>query len=410
MNKALTIELIHENPVGSNYFYSTLKLPALEHEIRDAYQKARLCSKDDVYEISIIECQILPEIMFKRLDSPTLDELNFFAKRISSLSEDERLVFSVICPQIIEKQDEPVSMKDLINCTYGLNEVMMVSAVRNDMELGAFVIENEINEDVAAIPESSLYLLDRGTVGALQRIVDGGVYVNDKYILAGSYELKEIYDGISLPEVVREKWFAFRLEISAPPIDDESKVETKWITLPISKCEAKEKARELGVRKIEDCVYYAFESSIPQISEDQFNDMKDFYKLNYLAETMPFMSPEEQIKFKAVLEAEKVSSVDDIIDIQSNLSDYQISVNSDDEQAFFKEYISHHLDIRFDTKWLNNISVRYEGEMLLERLDAKMTDYGVISARHKNLFDLVPFDEDITEDLDEDINMKMGGM
>ena len=43
--KTLTIELSHENPLGDGYFYAMLDLPAEEHEIRDAIQRARIYDK-----------------------------------------------------------------------------------------------------------------------------------------------------------------------------------------------------------------------------------------------------------------------------------------------------------------------------------------------------------------------------
>lgn len=416
MNNTLTIELIHENSLGNNYFYTTLKLPAKEYEIRDAYQRARIFGRDDSFnEISVIECQLLPELLFKRLDSPTIDELNFFAKRLSLLNEDERLVFSVVCPKIISKMDEPVSMKDLINCTYGLELVSMLSAVSDEKELGAFVIENELNDDVAAIPETSMYLLDRESIGRLQRISDGGVFVKDKYIVAGDYELKEIYDGKQLPKTPTEKWYAFKLMVGAPLTDDDMKEEhhTKWLTIPVSRKEADKIAKELGMRKIEDCVYFDFESSIPQIDDKQFGNMKDFDKLNHLAEIMPFMSPEEQIKFKAILEAEAPRDLAEVLDIADNLNDYQISVYTDDAASFYKEYLSYHLDERFDKRWLDSLLCQNEGKTLLERLNAKVTEYGVVSERFKNLFDFVPYSEEavVEEDTEnEDLSITMGGM
>ena len=50
-------------------------------------------------------------------------------------------------------------MKELINLTYGLDTVMIASNVGDDEALGRFVVENELNEDVNAIPESSLLSL-----------------------------------------------------------------------------------------------------------------------------------------------------------------------------------------------------------------------------------------------------------
>ena len=95
--------------------------------------------------------------------------------------------------------DELVSMTDLINMTYGLDSVMIASNVGTDRQLGQFVIDNELNEDVNAIPETSLYLLDLERIGSLQRQVDGGVFVGNCYVVAGAFEMPHVYDGVHLP-------------------------------------------------------------------------------------------------------------------------------------------------------------------------------------------------------------------
>ena len=76
--KTLSIELSHENPLGDGYFYAMLDLPAEEYEIRDAIQRARMVGREDSFRsIGILNCGAWPELLFYRLDSPTIDELNF---------------------------------------------------------------------------------------------------------------------------------------------------------------------------------------------------------------------------------------------------------------------------------------------------------------------------------------------
>ena len=91
-----------------------------------------------------------------RLDSPTLDELNSFAKRLDSLNDEERLVLQAVVPRILpdHSEGELVSIKDFTNMTYGLDTVMIASNVGNDEQLGQLVIEEEMNEDVASVPDA----------------------------------------------------------------------------------------------------------------------------------------------------------------------------------------------------------------------------------------------------------------
>ena len=167
---------------------------------------------------------------------------------------------------------------------------------------------------------------------------------------------------------------------------DETEGSAEWISLPIVKSEADRIANLHNEGCIEDCVYFDFESSIPQITSEIFGDMQDFDKLNALAQHMVYMSPEDQIKFKAVLTAEQPQNINDVLDISERLRDYELSYYADDEGAFFKEYLKHFMDTRLDSEWLDTLFTRNEGERLLKRLGASSTPYGVISARGHSLY------------------------
>ncbi len=86
--KNMRLEQSAENPVHGGYYYAELLLPAADYELKDAMQRTRAVGRENTVEVSIIECDILPELQDIRMDTFSLDELNFFAKRLASLPDE----------------------------------------------------------------------------------------------------------------------------------------------------------------------------------------------------------------------------------------------------------------------------------------------------------------------------------
>ena len=403
--KVMTLELSRENQFSDGYLYRSLELPAQEHEIRDALQQLRQRSADiSPDQIAIYNSRYIPQLEDKRFDSPTIDELNFFAKRLAAMDENDMAIMQALCSRYIKDDDELVSIKDLINMTYGLDSVSLLSNVTNDEQLADFVIENEMQDDVASVPESARYLLDKAKIGKLQREMDGGVYSGKLYVCTDHFEMPKVYDGKTLPESTHEPWFAFKLQVAQAPQNDEPFAEpTAWITLPMTEEAMKEVAKRLNASSLKELVYYEFESSVPQITTDDFTQMLDIEKLNALAFTMAEMSPDEQITFKAALEAERKHGInlDDILNISNNLHRYEMNTNCEGASDFFKQYLLTHMDTKFDDRWLDPLVYRREGSRLLEKLGATVTDYGIISSAGGSLYKLVSYDSDETATEDE---------
>ncbi len=398
MAKQLTVELVREYPGVDGYFYADLELPATAPEIRDALQKVREADREaGLQDISVINCSLLPELSGVRLDSPTLEELNFFAKRLDQLSEQEKRIFRAVGRQLIPQnpEGELVSIRDLINSTYDLEDVVIVPNIRTDEQLGAFVIENDLHDDVASIPENALYLLDKKRIGQLQRENEGGMFIDGSYVVIGGYERPDIYDGVTLPHEEAEDGYVFRLQVAEAPVNssDETADSAQWLLLPAGRTEADLLAQAHNEGCIEDCVYYGFESAIPQITSEMFGDMLGFDTLNRLAAHIAGMADMDQVTFKAALTAEKPQDIREALDIAEHLQEYELSYYTDAPATFFKDYLRHYLDPRFDGQWLDMLPAQREGEQLLKRLGATDTEYGVISARGRSLYELVSREE-----------------
>ena len=399
--KIMRLELSAEKALNGGYYYAELLLPAADYEIKDAMQRTRAVGRENTVEISILECDILPELLDIRLDTFSLDELNFLAKRLSFLPDEELPVFYAVTEQIFNDADEnPVSIKDLINCTYGLDTVPVAHNVSNLAELGRFAFENELLSDLEGIPESAVPFLNAEQIGRVQQKNDKGIFEGNLYIPTVHYDRPEIYDGKSLPEEEPEN-AAFLLKVGAYPksaFSDEDPA-LHDLCLPADSDKLFNITRACGEPEIILCFCYEFYSSVPQITSDMFESMEEIDELNSLAQRITRMSEAEQVKFKAILDAENTASIHDALNAAQNLWRYGFTAESHSADTFFKEYLSENTDTRFDNRWLGGLFARNEGERLLGRIGAAVTDYGVISARNGHLFKPVPYDEPETKEL-----------
>ncbi len=84
------------------------------------------------------------------------------------------------------------------------------------------------------------------------------------------------------------------------------------------------------------------------------------------------MSEAEQVKFKAVLDAENTTSIHDALNVAQNLWRYEFTAEPDTADAFFKKYILENTSTEFDSRWLENLLPRNEADKLLGRLGATL--------------------------------------
>lgn len=399
--KIMRLELSAENPAHGGYYYAELLLPAADYELKDAMQRTRTVGRENTVEVSILECDLLPELQDIRLDTFSLDELNFLAKRLASLPNEELPVFYAVTEKIFNDADEnPVSIKDLINCTYGLDTVPVAHNVSNLAELGRFAFENELLSDLEGIPESAVPFLNAEQIGRVQQKNDNGVFEGRLYIPTVHYERPELYDGKSLPEGEAEN-SVFLLKVGSYPKHSFSAGTPALydLRLPADSDKLFNITRACGEPEINLCFCYEFYSSVPQITSDMFESMEEIDELNSLAQRITRMSEAEQVKFKAILDAENTASIQDALNAAQNLWRYEFTAMPDTADTFFKNYVAENADTRFDNRWLGGLFARNEGERLLGRIGATLTDYGVISARNGHLFKPVPYDEPEAKEL-----------
>ena len=412
------IELSTEDLHGRGYHFTNLALPATDGQIEDAMQKARAIGREDYMQINVISCPRLPELMDTRLDSPSIQEMNFFAQRLEKLPENQLIGLNALFEAEKEagEYEFGLPIKDLINMTYDLDGLIVMPGISNDHELGEMVKANEMEPYLKDMSDEMVNMLDSAKVGRKFRESECGVFKDGYYVGRLGYDWPKIYDGETLPEsdrqVVGGGFIQMLVAKSCIENPEEAEKSAILIGLPIDTDKADEIAQSLGEKRIEDCVYFNFQSPISWINDELYGSTELFRELNNVAFLYETLSQDDKIKFKAVSESLECSDLDTAREIMNNLDKYQLSHFTADYESYAREYMQLKLPTEFDTSVLEDCNLARLGRTLCSRLECKMTDYGVVSKEGGQIFATVRAVEDEEQEMvqDEEAEQEMGGM
>ena len=399
--KILTVELVAESPIGSDYFYTTLELPANPAEIEDAMHKARFSNSPTQYrDIHIVDFPLYPILGVSRFDTASIEEYNMLAKALLNITEPyQEAVFKALVDTVYPSgKKDLIQVKDLYCITQHVNECGVASNVATDFQLGEFVIAQDLNDAIAEIRDDTiLELLDLEEVGKLQRMKDRGVFVDNFYVITEGFSIPEDY---KMPLSEEEPYSPIVVELGDYDVLNEPTKKIKCF-LPMDEEMRENAVKELGVNSFDDTCITDIQSCIPGV-DTHYLPGNVFDDLNNIAFMYTKLSAMEKITFKALCEAEKPGSLRAYYGVNDRLSEYQMSYYVPDEGNFFKEYLSHHLPIKMDKQWLSTLLTHEEGERLLKALGATKTSYGILPARGQDLYMLVPYDYDKSMPITQD--------
>lgn len=411
----LSVELAAEDIYGTGYHYTTLVLPATQGQIEDALQRVRAIGREKCVDIDVIACGKLQGLTEFRLDSPSIDELNFLAERIESLDDEQTMALQAVFSKYINDENfvEPIVMKDLINMTYGLENCYVMEGTFNDKILGECVKDGEMMECLEKLNTDIAELLDMEAVGAKFREMEEGMYVKGGYVATVGYEMPNVYDGKLLPESERKiiggNFITMKVAKSGNPDPSDAEKNSVLIGLPIDRAKADEIARSLGEKRIEDCVYFDFQSPITWLDDEMYGDTEVFDKLNDIAKGYETLNSEDRVKFKAVCENEECNDLDRAKSIMDNIDRYQMSYHTPDYETYAREYMNLKLPTDFDTSVLQGCNLSALGRNIAARLECSLTDYGIVSKEGGSIFETIT-EEPEQDEIQEESEQEMGGM
>ena len=345
-------------------------LPANKNTVIDAMDRAKI--RGETF-LRIATCDEIPELEgYEFVEEPTLDELNFLAKRIEEISEDNTQILAYRA--LLRKPFDTVN--EAINRTFNL-ETVPVYPCKNFYEYGEIVLDNELLEELREVPDEVYDLLDPEKVGRVMAERENGVSIDGYYIIADSYEPVLMYDE-ELPEQM-DDWI-FRLEIAG-----NSSGKNEILTLPASEKTIAEIPERLGEKRLGDCVCVDFQSAIPQIDK-RILDSAEICSLNLFAKDFSELYRENAAKCKAILQNSPCGDVREILNVMRNLDRYEFDNEISDFSEYGEKYLLKMLPKGFDKEVLSGIGSVEFTRNLLAANGCKFTDYGVISGIDGHLF------------------------
>lgn len=372
-------------------------LPANKNTIIDAMDRAKVFGETFV---RIENCDDFPELNgFEFSEEPTLDELNFLAKRLEEISKDtsEKYAYRALLRKPMN------TINEAINRTYNL-ETVPVYPCNDFAEYGEIVLENEMLEELDDVPDEVYDWLDPDKVGRAMMEREGGVFIDGYYVVTSGYEPVLAYDDV-LPEP-QEDW-VFRLEIAEIPErpEDISKMKTKILTLPADEKYMQKIAEQLGEKYIGDCNIMKFESAIPQINDSAVESAEDVFLLNEIAKKYSDLSREDAAKFKAVLQSENWNGLYEAEDILKNLGRYDFDISVTDASDFGRKYLSEMLPPDFDRSLLEGVNAAELSGNVLHANGGTITLYGAVSNYGRQLYSMIE-----AHDQEQKNDFEMGGI
>ena len=377
-----------------------VKLPANKNEVIDALDRVKIYGKTF---FRIEECDEVPELAgYEFSEEPTLDELNFLAKRLEEIANDKEILAQTIAYRALLQRGFG-TMNEAINCTYNL-ETIPVYPCKDLREYGEIVLDNDMLEELEDVPDEMYDLLDPDKVGRAMMEREGGVFIGGYYAVPSSYEPALVYDE-ELPEHM-EDW-VFRLEVAKIPEREEDvyKMKTETLTLPADEEYMEDIAESIGAKNISECVYLDVESAIPQISDVCFNSMEDIYAANDVARRYSELSREDAAKFKAVLEHELWRGWDKVNAIINDLDSYEFDSSIKCSSEFGTKYLSKMLPPDFDRSLIDGALNDNFGSKILRANECVITGYGAVSLCGGHLYEMIEAPEQ-----EQTSDFSMGGI
>jgi len=301
------------------------------------------------YEMKLVDSDFL-----LALDS-NFRELNRLAHQIDRMDDYQRAALTAWCDT-----QEPCAVDDALRASYHLDKIEFHPGFDCDEMLGDFALESELFEEYDGLPDEVYDMLDRAKVGAHMRETQGGVFVNDGYLVP------EPMEGLDYPQEEPLPWF----QVS---FSDGFVRESDWDPLPMTAEDEKELAGFFESDSL-DGLDMACRSTLPQLN-GLTSAAEELPELRDISEALTEMGEENLMKYKALLEVTKPESISEALRLADDMGQHRIEPGYADPAAYGRLCAT---DLTEDNPLLDFIDYAGYGAAMLREHGFTETRYGAV--------------------------------
>jgi len=256
-----------------------------------------------------------------------MDEVNFFAKRMESLTAYEQGVLETYAA---EQGMETV--KDLINLTYSMKGLSLITDFSDGREVGRRLYMDEhlgISEEESRRMDFEAYgkkVLAEGNC----KILSGGVFVTQ------GFEMQEVYNGRTFPEYV------YDVDRTVAVLEMKNKADERdYLYLPTDICSVNLMKERLRIQDLWECSVKEVhnlrlpDSLVPELEKLRCAEELTFF--NEMCHQVSWFDAEKMERLAMAVELAGAKTYTDVTYIARNLHEFEFvpSVHNDEEYGKF---------------------------------------------------------------------------
>lgn len=364
--------------LDGDYREVQLDLPATDYELLDAMEQLHL--KDG--EHSSVEFRTVEEYDYldKRIQEPSLFQLNALAKRLAKLDSHDMAAFEGLVCMELQKGAEIIPVPLLVDFAHNGLNCHVAEEVTTDCKLGRFLAENGFIPEAEALSDAAFELLDFERIGKEHREAEGSAFTGWGYVERHS-KLHHVSKTMDFQP--RKPPYTVLLNIALFPNvgAPESSPEPVPIQLPASGEELRGALARLGKPDWKGVMAAILDCPVPSMNKDIFLE-ENIPQVIEWAEALRTLDKAGCLpKYKALLNVENCEDLSKAVSLIDELDQYTFCPEYDSPAEVAEGQLHLILGGREAEMLLPHLDLNRYGADLIQYLGGAVTPYGFLEKR-----------------------------